>query len=262
MKKTKQKQYHFNEHDINQVEGIRRRRKAVKLKKKVKLLIFLMFLIAFGFYLSSDHSNVKEINITGNNWLSDEEILDLLDIDVTNKHIFLIPMLLEQRLEKESLIKNVTISKGLFNKLNVSIEESKLIAYILEGDLLSVVDVSGNISVLNSKNALFEIQNHPRIKGFNDLELLEKFTKEYAQLNESIRNQISDITFDPEEYTIPTRLRIDMSDGMIVFIKIEDLVSSLDSYNQVRSIVSGKCIFDYAGKYVYGQGEECHRIGE
>lgn len=256
----KQSDYRFNEHDHNQVEGIRKKRKAVRLKKQVKIFLFLVAIGLFFVYLKHDISHVKKINIQGNIVLSEEDIIETLGIDTSSRHLFLIPMFLEKKLEKEPLIHNATITKGLFNQINISIEEITLIGYIYEENVIRVIGSNGSIASLRSIDKLTDIQNNPRVKGFSDDEMLKKFTKEYCKVPESVRTQISDITYDPLDI-LETRIRLDMRDGVIVYIKIEELEKSLKSYNDVKASYNDKCtVIDFVKKNVYATGDGCDYI--
>jgi len=258
-RKNKKQKYQFNEHDSNQVEGIRRKRKVVRLKKQVKIFLFLLFFTLFGLYLSSEFSQVKTIVVKGNDLLDTQEIINSLNIDETSRHLLLIPMFLEAKLEQQPLIENATITKGLFNTLYITVEEIVVVSYISENNQTRVIDSRGNISNIttNVEEKIIRIQNNPRVKGFSDEEMLQKFASEFIKLNESIRTQISDITYDPTDI-LKTRIRFDMRDGTIVYIKIEYLESSFNSYNDVKASYNDKCtIFDFAKKKIYASGEGC-----
>ena len=73
-------QYYFNEHDENQTQLLRKNRKKKKLKRKIKIVIVLLLLLLVAGYFISDYSRVQTIVIEGQQEVSKEEILKLIDM--------------------------------------------------------------------------------------------------------------------------------------------------------------------------------------
>ena len=88
---------------------------------------------------------------------------------------------------------------------------------------------------------------------FKDLQLLKEFAKEYVNIPEIVKNQTSDIIYDPQKAD-ETRLKFIMDDGKILYLRIEDMADQLNNrYDYVanKEAFKNKCVFSFEGNYVY-----------
>lgn len=101
------------------------KRKKLSLKKVILLLLFLYLIISLFCYCFN--LRIKNIYITGNNLVTDNEIIqaakikDYPSIFKTNSFI------LKKRIKKINLIKDVEIRKNLYGKLTIKIKENKVL---------------------------------------------------------------------------------------------------------------------------------------
>lgn len=70
-----QQEYYYNEHDENQAIKILKTKKKKKLKRRFKVLLYLMVFVCIGAYFVSDYSKVKSIVVTGNHEVKTADIL-------------------------------------------------------------------------------------------------------------------------------------------------------------------------------------------
>ena len=114
-------------------------------KKKLRLLPFLIFIIAitiivFTCLLILD-TKVKNIIITGNEVLSDDEIIDLAGLTNYPSFYKTLNITMKNNITKEPLIKSVNINRKFYHIIEIKVEEYKILykredngKYVLENN--------------------------------------------------------------------------------------------------------------------------------
>lgn len=245
-----QRHYYYNEHDDNQVEKLRVKRKKRKIKKNVKIVLrILCILLVMGFF-ASPLSRVNKITVSGQRYLSEEAILKEAGIQEKSIHAFTYPHFIEKKLSKMPMIDKVEVSRGFFYGIKIEVTESRIVAYVYENDKLRIVDANGKLITL-PKDRLKDVQQAPRLVGFKKEEILEEFAVELAKVPEATVALMSDVVFSPQEPYDKSRVEIAMSDGKKVIVRIEDMASELKYYQEILSKEPNACIFDIYGNKVY-----------
>ena len=102
--------------------------KRVKIKFKVKNIFILLLIIGtislFSYILLS--KRINNIYVIGNNYLSEQDVLEIIDYDNYLKYYQINTINLEKRLKTSLLIKDVSVSKTLFS-LTIKIEEHRIL---------------------------------------------------------------------------------------------------------------------------------------
>lgn len=189
-----------------------------KISKK-KILIFLLIVFMVLFIIKLLNTNISNIYISGNNYLTDQKIIDIAGISNYPNTINNLSFKIEKRLEKNKYINKVKVEKNvLLNKVYINIEENYPLFYysiknktiLYNGD---EVDGSESItSVINSvPDSIYE-------------ELINKTKK----ININILNRISEIEYSPNE-VLKERFFLLMNDGNYVYITL-DKFSALNKY--------------------------------
>ena len=122
-----------------------------KLNKKACLVMLLtLYLIIMAFYYCFNLP-IKNIVIKGNNIITDDEILEVSNLN-NAKYMFKVNSRnIKKRIETLSIINDVTINKSLSGKLELTITEKKVLyysvldkSYILEdGTAMDNLDIVG-----------------------------------------------------------------------------------------------------------------------
>ena len=239
-------QYYFNEHDENQTQLLRKNRKKKKLKRKIKIVIVLLLLLLVAGYFISDYSRVQTIVIEGQQEVSKEEILDTISVHKGDVLLFVNTGHVEDEISQLPF-------KSLLGSVRIEIEEAQKVAYCVIGKKTYVIDELGNVSETKDQDLITSLQATPRITQFKDLKLLKQFAKEYVKIPEIVKNQTSDILYDPQNAD-ETRLKFIMDDGKILYLRIEDMADQLNNrYDYVanKEAFKNKCVFSFEGNYVY-----------
>ena len=127
--------------------------KKVKVKKRIKIkrvLVTLLVLIVIGFsiyiYLNS---RLKNIYVSGNNIISEQEVLDLTGIRDYPKRKDMNVNKIKKILLDNPLINDVSVNLKINNELYIKIVENKPLFY---DDLYKKVILSSGDKIDNDKN--------------------------------------------------------------------------------------------------------------
>lgn len=202
----------------------------MKKKKKLKIknfIIFLLVLLLLGFIIGFFlFRPVKNILITNNNVLTDEEILKVTELD--NYPPFVLVNKL--RFKKHPLVRNIKVKRKFYNKIILDVDEVNVLFY----DNLTKKYLLDNNQELEIKKTLSRplIINH--IPDNNKVKLISSF-KDY---NVSLLNTISEIKYVPTEFD-KDRFLFTMSDGNYVYINNANM-DNIIYYEKIVKVLQGK----------------------
>ena len=247
-----QQQYYYNEHDENQVLRLRKDKRKRKLKRKIKVVLILFVMLLIAGYFVSDISRVHDINMTGLQEVSKDDIEKSISVHEGDIVLFVNTGKIEDEIAKMPFIKKVKVTKSLLGSVQIEVEEAQKVAYCVIDKKTYVIDELGNVSETDDKDLIASLQSTPQITKFKDLQLLKEFAKKYVNIPEIIKSQTSDIIYDPQKAD-ETRLKFIMDDGKILYLRIEDMVEQLNKfdYEANKEVYKDKCVFSFEGNYVY-----------
>lgn len=244
--------YYYNEHDENQVEKILKTKRKKRLKRRFKILLFLLVFVLIGGYFLSDYSKVQSIQIVGNEDVKSEDILKNISIGDQTIYWLVNTHKIEQEIKMIPLIKKVNVSKDWFGHVKIEIEETQRVAYCVIDKKTYVIDELGSVIETDDQKMIESLQSCPQLSGFKNLEFLKTFAKAYVEIPELIKNQTSDILYAPEE-SDETRLKFIMVNGKILYLRVEDMVEQLSrfDYEAFMTVYNDRCEFSFEGEHVY-----------
>lgn len=256
MKKRKKQ----DEAPVSSVDRVfERHRKAAKLAqfKKARLRIFFAaiatgFLLIFGIYLSSDRSKISGIRISGNRWLSDDAILELIGINENSRSLFLFESLLQRAARQHPLIESITVHENAAGVVEITVTEKGLVGYRYL-DKPEILTKEGELIEM-SDDLSFLLNRLPLIVGFDgaleaeeeeegELPLIQQLAKAMKNVDAEKIEMISEIHQVAFSYDDRAILCI-MQDGNEVYGSFYS-IDMLNSYNQVASALPQKknCIY-------------------
>ncbi len=209
--------------------------KKIKKKTKIKIIPFLIFLlfIVIAFFLVSFFLKIpiKNIYISGNKLLSDEQIIELAGIKnypsflkTTSSHI-------KKKIKQNAYVKNVKVTKSLLAVVNIEIEEYDLL-FIKASDNKVVVDIDKEISLEDAAHRI------PILLNYVPDTVYSAFIKCMQEVPVSIRNEISEIEYSPNDYD-KQRFLLYMNDGNYVYVTITRF-NLINKYNEIYPNLDGK----------------------
>lgn len=209
-------------------------KKVVKKRKiKFKAILVLVLILACAFIGITIllFKPITNIYISGNRYLSDQEIIDLSGIADYPSAAKSISMVLEKRLEKNINIKSAKVKKK-FTKVYIDIEENIPLFY----------NTSVNKTLLYDGREVDNVLECAVLVNYIPDTIYNKFITEMKNVNIEILERISEIKYDPNDVDTE-RFVLLMSDGNYVYLtlsrfnKINSYVDIVKNFNSKKGIL-------------------------
>lgn len=194
----------------------------IKQKRKIskkKILIFLLIFFMVLFIIKLLNTNITNIYISGNNYLTDQEILDIAKLSDYPNTINNLSFKIEKRLKNNKYINKAKVRKNiLLNKVYINVEENYPLFYYSTKNktiLYNGKEVDGSESLTTVINS---IPDH----------IYEKLISKAKKININILKRISEIEYSPND-VLKERFFLLMNDGTYVYITL-DKFNTLNKY--------------------------------
>lgn len=217
-----------------------------KIKKKTKrklskrkILIFIVIIIIVSLTIKILNTNITNIYIKGNRYLSDQEIIDLSGLNNYPKSIKNMSFIIKERLKKSNYINNVEVSKNIFlNKVYINVKENyPLFYYYVE-----------NKTVLYNGDTVEGEESSLIVTNKINKNIYDEFIKKLQNINITILNRISEIKYEPND-VMKDRFLLVMNDGNYVYITLNkflnlnkylEIIKSFNDKNGILYLDSGE----------------------
>ena len=209
-------------------------KKVVKRKKfnflRFIIFIFILFVIIISF-IKLLKEPIKNIIIVGNNLVSDEEIIEISNLEKYPSFIKTMNSKVCKKVKKLDLIKECELTKKWGYIVEINVVENKILyqkrstnEYILE-----------NGKTINENDLLEGI---PVLINYVPDEIEAKLIEELGLIDLDIIKKISEIEYDPTTYD-SQRFILYMIDGNMVYITLTK-ADNLNKYNEIKKELEGK----------------------
>ena len=205
-------------------------------KKKLRLLPFLIFIIVIAIIvfvcLFVLDTKVKNIIITGNNVLSDDEIIELANLTDYPSFYKTLNSSIENGIKENPLVKDVEIDRSFYHIIEINVDEY---------EILYKREDNGKYVLENKDEITFDSETPytiPRLINEIPNNKLNSFIKYYKRIDLSIREKISEIKYEPNDYD-EDRFLLYMDDGNSVYVTITKF-ERLNYYNDVLPQLDGR----------------------
>lgn len=207
-----------------------------KRKKTIRLLISLIIWSILIIYLCTPFASYKMMNVKGNVYLSDNEVLELAKV----KRLWWWIVdgdALKNELEKDSRIDNVSVSKGL-DGLNISILEKYPIAICNEQYLMNTTEI------IDKEKYPYPIDNLVDISDVDHV-YINSFASQYIHVDLSVRESFYLATM-LDEQNIVLHGKFDENSYFQMIISLRYLSSKLESDKivNIKNEILGKIAND------------------
>lgn len=210
---------------------VKKRKKKRRLKLKRIFILFVILLIIGLLIFLFFNQKINNIYIKGNNYLSEQEIIEYAQIDNYPRLINCSSYNIEKKLKKNKLIKEVKVyKKGIVN-VYIEIEENRPLYF----------DSTENKTILLDKTKVNKIYNVPTLINYIPDTKTKKFFKKIKEVEQEILIRISDIEYKPNDVD-KNRLLLTMNDGNYVYITINNLPDINNYINIVKEFKNKKGI--------------------
>ena len=201
-----------------------------KVKKKIKLkffpiliaIVLLVILVLLGKSISL--IPIKNIYLVGNQLLSDQQLIELAGIEDYPSFLLTSSKKMKKGIEKNPFIADVKIQKSFFGKVTITVKEHEMLfrkqdnGKIVLDDKEEIADEDSTYSVPLLLNYVPSNKYDAFVSGMNKLQI-------------SVRTQISEITYDPNEQD-KDRFLLYMTDGNYVYLTLTKF-TQLNYYEDV-----------------------------
>lgn len=206
----------------------------MKKRRLKRGIVFILFLLLFiGIYAAIIYfiigTKINNIYIYGNNYLTDQEIIEIANLQDYPNYYTTSATSIEKKLKKQELIKDVKVKKKFFKQIHIYIEEHKALfkmddKYVLEDKSEVILDN--------------DIYNVPILINYVPNTKLDSFITKLNEVSDDILIKISEIKYDPTDLD-EDRFLLYMNDDNYVYITLTKL-DLINKYNETLEQLEGK----------------------
>ena len=203
-----------------------------KKNKKKRVFKFFFILIFIGFvFIYIFTLPIKNIYITGNNILSEQEIIELANIENYPKLFANSSTSIENKIKISPFIEDVKVSKDLLGAIYIEVFEYNI---LLKDETDNQVYLSNGEKITLD----FDYLGVPSLINYVEPDILKEFLKKLNTIEKEVLSKISEIEYTPNEYDKDLFLFY-MNDGNYVYITTTRL-SNINKYESVLEQLEGK----------------------
>lgn len=202
-----------------------------KKKANRRLLFYLSIffvLIAIIVYLQSPLSQIRHVDIKGNQVLADDEIVAKSGLSKGENIWMLNDTKAKEKVESHPLIKEATVKRKLPQSVEVKVDEYQIVGYIENDGAYYPLLEDGELLTEPIENK----GDEPLLHDFKQNDYLKRLAGEIEDVPEDIFNLISEITWNPTEKN-KYKIILYMNDGFVVKTTIRNFASKMESYPAV-----------------------------
>lgn len=205
-----------------------------KRKKKFNFKKFAIFiLIVIIIYIIVRvlfNIRTKNIIILNNNYYSDEDIIEVSNIENYPKFILLSKNKIKNKIKKLDLIEDVTIKKKIGFILEIDVKEKKILYYVRSKEEYMASDYN-----------TYKIDNlvgYPTLINYVPSDIEEAFVNKFKDIDNNVISLISEIEYSKTNFD-DKRFLLYMNDGNEVYVTISRL-DLLNKYIEIIQKVNNK----------------------
>lgn len=238
-----------------------KKRKKINANKLMGILFFsLLLTLGTCLFLKSDFFFLKQVVITNNNYLSTEDVNNLLSLD-KNKNIFFYDLRdLENKVKESSYVEDCEIKRKIPNKLVVNVREKNIIGPLYNGKSYCCIDNKGKfvdeLKEIENDDLVISIDytlNKKNLKFNNENDKNKLLTLYNKLIEENILRQFKTIDFRKKSEII-----MQGKTGLSVYLnKDNNIEKNIVKFSKVlidlqnRKELYGKVDFTYNNYVLY-----------
>ncbi|MGM9928950.1 MAG: cell division protein FtsQ/DivIB [Bacillus sp. (in: firmicutes)] len=216
----------------DRIPKLKQRRKKKANRRAIMLLAFFFILLVLVLYFLSPLSDIKQIKVSGNKYLSDEIIIKTSNIKLDTNIWKLDKDQISEELKTLSEIDAVSISREFPNTVVISVDEYNRLGYLVKGKDYHPIVSNGKI--LGALEGSEIPVNAPVLQGFEEGKALQAVIDALEELPDEINNVISEIHYTPTD-TDEYHIVLFMNDGFEVSANSKTLAEKLVYYPSIVS---------------------------
>ena len=211
-----------------------KRKKKMRLKKRRFAIIIAVLLFGAISFFYLFNLRIMQIEITGTNLLTDNEIIEIAGIKNYPKLFSVTSFTLKNRIKKLDLVNNVKVTKNLFGKLSIKVDEARVLFYNKNNDKI----------VLSNEKEIEFSQKYlgiPTLLNYVPSDIYKDLIKGLNYINDDVLRLISEMEYSPSktsdgEIIDDNRFMLRMNDTNTVYMNTIN-IKKLNKYMEITSTV-------------------------
>lgn len=209
-KKSTVNSFHKNKKVIKPYSYQPKKKKYRKIRYGRLLIACIIVLLCFFLISKILKIPIRNIYIIGNTHLSDQEIIELAQIQDYPSYVKTLKMQIEKRLEGDARIVSVTVKKKKWKEIYIEVVENIPLYY----------NQTSNKTILADLSEINEFWSSPVLLNYIPDTIYEKFKQKMQNINEDILIRVSEIMYQPNNVD-EERFLFTMNDGNYVYLTLE-----------------------------------------
>lgn len=184
-----------------------------------RLFLFILIILVFVLLIIKYFKlNITNIYVSGNDYFSDQYIIELAEIENYPNAFITFSSNLETKISDNEFIDSVQVKKRGFTKIYIDVVENRPLFY----------DEKNNRTVLLDGSFSSKLFDVPIVVNYIDSSIYNEFLSKMSVINIDILNNISEIEYTPNSVDDELFL-FTMKDGNYIYINL-DKFDSLNNY--------------------------------
>ena len=215
----------------DRIPKLKQMRKKKANRRLIGLLAIFFLLIFSVIYLQSPLSRIQSIQVQGNKYLTDNEIVKQSGLEINDNIWEIKSDKIKTSIKKHPEIKDVSLHRKFPNHIEIEVVEYEYTAYVQKGK--EYYPVLSNGKILEKKLSHIP-DSGPLLVSFKEGEPLAVIIDQLEEMSEEVMNSISEIHHNPSK-TDKTKVTLYMNDGYEVTASGETLADKLVHYAAIVS---------------------------
>ena len=212
-------------------ENLKEKYSNLNYKKIAVIAVIIVLVLSLVFKLIN--TKITNIEVNGNNILSEQEIIDLAGIRNYPNSLSHSSFSIKRKLEKNIYISSVKVKKSnLLKKVTITVKENRALFYY----------APENKTMLSNGKYVNDTFNVPVLVNQVPEDILKNFTKKLNDVNDEILIRINEIKYIPNEVD-DNLFILSMNDQNYIYVnnntlsKLNDYLSMLKTFNNKKGIL-------------------------
>lgn len=211
----------------------RKKKKNIRKLKYKNIFVFFFFgLLLFTFIYTFVNLSITNIYIKGNNLLTDQQVIEIAELENYPSTIKDTKTVIKNRLEKSSSIIKATVTKKNLTKVYIEIEENRPLFYNSNTNKIVMLDkteIDGNVDT-------------PYLLNYIPDTIYDKFLDAMINVDANVINRISEIEYKPNDID-KELFYLAMDDGNYVYLtlstfdKINNYITMIEKFENKKGIL-------------------------
>ncbi|BCB03265.1 cell division protein FtsQ/DivIB [Bacillus sp. KH172YL63] len=215
----------------DRIPKLKQHRKKKANRRLLFLLSLFMLMILSVVYFQSPLSHVKEVKVSGNELIPNQEVLLESGIDKGMNVWSVNKNKTVDQLKGLPEVKDAEVKLSFPNTYEIKIREYSKKAYLSKKNKFFVILENGEVLDKGTESIPVDA---PLLRGFEEDDVLKKMVKELGELPEEVQHLISEVNLDPKK-TDQFHLILFMNDGYEVSATIRSFSEKMVHYPSIVS---------------------------